>query len=1125
MLEPQRLLSYYSDVASTGSRYNAPACVRNAWTVPFGELRGGGLSSHVTREILLRYSTDHPEVAYGQKNVPLLCCLRLLRSQQNGELLPLLCAEATLDAGGNLAVEPNTHAWVPFDFLDVDELHNGSVALCDLDAYMAHVVAMSALPLDGTWTTFFDRSLDFFNAINGLNEDVLSEHGLEYLNDECTVCINSSTDDFGFARDELQRLATLAPVALDLEGSFSGPLRRLLQDEAITDATASSTTAGELPDDALLAPKMLCGTPGYLPGLEQQDHEALSQFAKQQAGDMLGMRAPKGTNGTAVVLTAMANLYTESALRGDKAPTMVCVGTTNELLALMNLLAQRPTVGQMALSSRWIPRIAYTGSPGSATGYNKRVLGPLPTLSLLHNTDGIPTPAEASCLMQFYDRSQGGDTALYSDAWYTPKASIYYLDCVSNFLKDRVKTLGEARQRLSEVLRHVDQDRCELIDAYSGVCKASELLKQRDGLVERIGHLRRGHTICRKRLAFWSELLQKHPPRKFLVGKAEPDQSAIIARNMQQGEELAQGKRLIADVCNAYREEIAKLENTIDRLRGATQNLAKRIHAAEPEGKRCSSIIARLMATCNLSAEQTELLEASIDGRVEEVSIDALNRVLDQTIRPCEFWLAVHIYESGWIELSQRRLKAPRTEDDHNDTLPFWSTLCPFQFVPSHACTGTFHAWGIDANSRIDLVVLANAHTMDVPRALVAAQAAKRMLVVGSTGALRSPTLRNPTFDEVRTTNQFDADAWAELQCEHLSVSAGGSFFDWALRRPLLPVVSLADTHASYAELDDLRSDLVPDEALRTKRMPAHSVDDHSYALAGIVPSLSYVLVPDSAWEQRGPSRKNRAEALALDRWLNNHLDELLACYEQRDGCSVAILTPFAAQAELLRMTLGEGKAQDALRAGTLAVNTLRDAQNDTWPLVILSATCGPDAFSGLAPHDVATVLNVAAASATDALVLFCGGAWIRSDNKHVTNMLGRMSMVGRLFSMPRKPKLVPIPKGEDDAQAAHKPKAQPNIELREKPLSMTALLKKLNDRGDISFLPTASAVNAALRDVGLIERVKDNNKAMGWRPTPAGREIGILATRDQHGNPYCSYTVVSEAVVANVAEGIAQQE
>lgn len=1122
MLEPQRLLSYYSDVASTGNRRNTPPHVRNTWTVPFNELRGGGLTGHVAREILLRYSTDHPEVAYGQKSVPLLCGLRLLRSQRDGTLVPLLCAEATLDASGNLAVEPNTHAWVPLDYLDVDELHNGPVALCDLDAYLAHMVAMSALPLDGTWTNFFDRSLDFFNAINGLGEDELAEHGFERVDDVCTVCICEAPDEFGLAYNELQRLATLAPVALDLEGSFSEPLKRLLQDEPDADATSNDTTGGELPDDSLLAPKMLCGTPGYLPVLEQQDHEALSQFAQQQPNDILGIRAPKGTNGATVILSAMANLYTDCALRGDKAPTMVCVGTMDELEGLMTLLAQRPAVSQVALSSRWLPRIAFMRSSTSSTGYDKRVLGPLSTLSLLHVADSLPAPAEASCLVQPLGHIQDGDTALYSDAWYTPKASIYYLDCVSSFMRDRVKTLGEARQRLSEVLRHVDQDRCELIDAYAGVCRASELLKQRDGLVARIGHLRRGHTICRKRLAFWSEVLQKNPPRKFLVGKSEPDQSAIIKRNMQQGEELAQGKRLIADVCNAYQEELAKLENTIDRLRGASQNLAKRIRAAEPEGKRCSSIIARLTAMCNLTSEQAELLEASIDGRMADVSIDALNKVLDQTIRPCEFWLAVHIYESGWIELSQRRAKAQRGDDVPSDVLPFWSTLCPFQFVPSQACMGALHTWGVDANNRIDLVVFANAHAMDVPRGLVTAQAAKRMLVVGSTGALRSPTLRNATFDEVRTTSQFDADLWTELQREHACVSMGVSLFDFALRRPLVPMVSLVDTHASYAELDDLRCDLEPEESLRTQRVPPHSADDNNYALANIVPSLSYVLVPDSAWEQKGPSRRNRAEALALDRWLNNHLDELLACYDQGDGCPIAVLSPFAAQAELLRTTLSEGKTKDALKAGMLVVSTLHGAQHATWRLVILCAICGPDAFSGLAPHDVATMLNAAAASATDALVLFCGGAWIRSDNEHVTNLLGRMSMVGRLFSMPRKQKPLPTSQAQNDAEAKDEPKAQPDIELREKPLSLTALLKKLHDRKDISFLPTASVVNAALRDVGLIERVKDNEKTLGWRPTPAGREIGILATRDQHGRPFCSYTVVSEAVVANVVEGIA---
>ena len=86
-------------------------------------------------------------------------------------------------------------------------------------------------------------------------------------------------------------------------------------------------------------------------------------------------------------------------------------------------------------------------------------------------------------------------------------------------------------------------------------------------------------------------------------------------------------------------------------------------------------------------------------------------------------------------------------------------------------------------------------------------------------------------------------------------------------------------------------------------------------------------------------------------------------------------------------------------------------------------------------------------------------------------------------------------------------------------------LLKALMDRGEIQSLPPATDVNKALADVGLIERIRLDGGKSGWRPTAAGREVGIIATKDRNGNPFCAYPKSAEAVVATVVQTLEVNE
>lgn len=1098
MLEPTTILSYLRDVTDlVDTTAAAPSADAPRWVVSYDDLYAGGLSSHTTREMLLAYAYKFNDVAFGDRSIPLLCCLRSLLTDDEGARIPLLCVRAMLDANGTLAPYPESSAWIPQNVIASSEYFNSEFCVCDLDTYCAHAAALSSLPDDGTWTGALTKAVDLFDSVNELTEERLASMSASIDDMTCVLSIWERPDD---ALDATRMLGRVIPsfIAEDDLALLSGPLRKLLLEAPAPDE--EQDMAEELPDDVLLAPKLLCGIPDYLPSLKPREREAVCTVARQQSGDVLAISAPKGTDSLTVAIAAMANQLTYSALRGDQAPLMACIAPMATIQNVLSLFSNRPITGQVALNSRWMPRISMPGTT-SRERADKRTLGPLQALCLVHTADGSDIPPSSQCMRQPYGHAQGGDTALYGDAWYVPKASIYYLDCISSYMDERVQNLGQARMRLSERLRKIDQDRCELIDSYACVCRASELLKRRDGLVARIGRLRRGHTVCRERLRFWENLAQTTRTHKSILGKPAADQEAIIARHAQRGEDLAVGKTTLEDVCAAYRYEILRIETSIDRLRGAAANLTKRIRSSGPEGKKCTEIIRRLAKTCPLDASQLAMLEASIDGRSGEVSMEQLEDVLDCTIRPAEFWLSVHIYEATWLLYRHRAISTMHSgRDATSGAWRGWSALCPFSLIPTDIAVGTVCALTGLGKGRVDLAMVVHADAFDIPRGIAAASASNRLVLLGSVATMGSAPLRKDTFDEIQGTALAGESAWTELKESGIAVSLNMSLYEFVLKKAHIPMFALCDTERSYGELDDLRMDLFPGERLRTNRLPANSADDTEYPLGNVVPSLSYVLVPDSSWVQRGPSRQNRSEVLALGRWLQNHVREILSCYRGGTDAPLVLASPFAAQTRLLAEFVSG--LSPAIRA-RIETRSLHELGEDTWPVVVLCMTCGPDAFNGLGCANAKNVLATIAAAAKDALILFCGGVWMRSHDDVAKAVLKHSTRVGRLFSSPRKAK-------EDTAQG--------ELVLRTKPLSLTALLSSLKARDEIAEIPSTSEVNKALLKAGLIERVKGADH-VGWRPTPAGREIGILATKDHFGHLYCSYTRESEVVIATVVE------
>lgn len=167
--------------------------------------------------------------------------------------------------------------------------------------------------------------------------------------------------------------------------------------------------------------------------------------------------------------------------------------------------------------------------------------------------------------------------------------------------------------------------------------------------------------------------------------------------------------------------------------------------------------------------------------------------------------------------------------------------------------------------------------------------------------------------------------------------------------------VFLSEQRRSVPGLVAICNSLAYGDRLRPMRQSVH---DH------FLPPLGYLHV-DGRNERVGTSRCNRKEADAVCAWLAAHRPKLLTYYDAKDLEEVvAVISPFAAQAEMLRERLGR-TFTDRLLVGT--VNALQGAER---PVVLFSAVYDPS-FSGEYFFDRGVnMLNVAVSRARDSFIV-----------------------------------------------------------------------------------------------------------------------------------------------------------
>ncbi len=279
-------------------------------------------------------------------------------------------------------------------------------------------------------------------------------------------------------------------------------------------------------------------------------------------------------------------------------------------------------------------------------------------------------------------------------------------------------------------------------------------------------------------------------------------------------------------------------------------------------------------------------------------------------------------------------------------------------YAPGWACTAlsAHHNFPL-TGGLFDLLILDEASQCSVAEVLPLAYRARRILVVGDPSQLTPVVTLTKGALEDSATRAGTSEA--EMHGKAVSAGQDSAFTAFAARVPGGP--RLLDEHyRCHPEIARFFNEQFYGGALR--------ILTDVTTQAGDVRGFHLVDVAGVTSRGRTGGAYNTLEASAVVEWVLAHLDE---------SGSLGVVTPFAAQAELIRDRLKAAVGEDIWSAKDISVGTAHRFQGDERDVMLFSTVLAAGALTGTARwvEEQRNLVNVAVSRARRALVVFADRA------------------------------------------------------------------------------------------------------------------------------------------------------
>jgi hypothetical protein len=744
--------------------------------------------------------------------------------------------------------------------------------------------------------------------------------------------------------------------------------------------------------------------------LSDSQRESLNHLNCLNEGEVLAVSGPPGTGKTTLLQSIVANKFVDHALREIEPPVILAASTNNQAVTnIIDSFGAIVPIGIANLEKRWLGDHIYSFAVYFPSGQKAK-------------------DAENKGYQYIKDKESPFVQSIDDENHMEAARKVFLDECGKYFQKkfgkpkeceavihSRLEDLNSVFQEcvdIFELIREIIGEDSTFA-AYRG-----KLEKQIDKLEdERLTQetlrqqLAEEVLLFRTRLEQWRQEYRRLP---FYVRtlKALPFfrrkvvNAVTLFKTPEESVTMAEC-RSFAEVEDCFAESIERINLKIHVTAACIQQLEADISDIE----RQDSDLLKLRERCLVKFERMETLGVDLSENDEkklsylhELDITKINELFDIRLRYIMFWLAAHYYECKWVLKENYPTEKQRGKDYANVLNMFYHRLAliaPCMVGTCYKLPSKFKAY--DKNDKVnfylydfaDLLIIDEAGQVSPEVAAPMFSLAKRAIIVGDEHQIPPVWGTSRALDitfarqEGIIQNDRDFDALAErgLCCSESSVmraAANACKYEKYDNKGLF----LSEHRRCYDEIINYCNELVYNKRL----IPLRGNGNKDYPFESL-PHMGHRDMDTGPSTKVGGSRANADEASSIVDWIRDNYDTIEKAYrksfpEIKDKEILGIVTPFKAQASLIRKTLGEKLPE---LKSNIEIGTVHVFQGAERRIIILSTTYGPEDGCYFIDRNK-SLMNVAVSRAKDAFLIFGSRACLSKDESSASGLLRKLT-------------------------------------------------------------------------------------------------------------------------------------
>ena len=682
-------------------------------------------------------------------------------------------------------------------------------------------------------------------------------------------------------------------------------------------------------DDCIKPEKSISIRNGHssdLYALVDAQRDALTHALCMQDGDILAVNGPPGTGKTTYVLSVVASMWVDAALKQSNPPVIFAASTNNQAVTnIIDAFGKDFSEGKGPLSGRWLPDV---------------------------KSYGAYFPSKS--------RQEEAQKKFQTKAFFEAVEDSDYLESAEHFFLERAKTMTDACS--IEVLANVGED------PESTIKELERSLLEAEELSQKISRDRKKWKQFLASESFW---LNTFSWMKSIKRKRDLHRELFISDHLTKGILDLVINLDTEDVEAALMNEQAKVDKQSQHL-STDYNKKKSLLVNQKKIEDCWGALAK-----------------SLDISTTTPSFDEVDKKADIKIRFVMFRLAVHYWEASWLIENKKigkDLNGLKKKTGKSTVIPRWQrrmmlTPCivsTFHSLPSLIAGTAFNEGNFEEEhifNFIDLLIVDEAGQVSPEVAGGAFSLARKSLVIGDihqiepvrsiTSAIDIGNLFNQNLITKRDDYKIVLDnGRSVVNGSVMHIAQAASRFQY--QNEMESGMYLREHRRCYNEIIMFCNDLCYQGVLLPMRGKASN--DTLY------PAFGYLHIDGKAEQQAGGSRFNSLEADTIANWLDKNREKIELKYGGKKKLKleniVGIVTPFKAQVNQIENQCAKygikvGKNTDELTVGT--VHALQGAERQ---LVIFSPVYTRH-NNGSFIDSSQSMLNVAVSRAKDSFLVF----------------------------------------------------------------------------------------------------------------------------------------------------------